>query len=60
MFGVGLGEQPSRLDVYADLNTLVDTLMIPCPPLACSQARTLTMAKGVCAAMLASAAVSIH
>ena len=60
MFGVGLGEQPSRPDVYVDLDTLVDTLMIPCPPLACSEARTLTMAKGVCAAMLASAAVTIH
>jgi hypothetical protein len=61
MVGAGLQEQPTRQGVRDDLNTLVDTLMLECTPGSpCNTTRTLTTMKGVCAAVLSSAAMTIH
>lgn len=61
MIGDGLAEQPDRQGVRDDLDTLVDTLMLQCTPTQpCNTTRTLTMMKGVCAAVLSSAAMTIH
>ena len=61
MIGDGLQEQPTRQGVRDDLNTLVDSLMLQCTPgNPCNTTRTLTMMKGVCAAVLSSAAMTIH
>jgi hypothetical protein len=60
MLGDGLAEQPVRQDVRDELDLLVDTLMTACPPGTCNATRTRTMVKGICSAVLSSAAVSIH
>lgn len=58
--GDNLADQPTRQQVRDELNTLIDTLMQKCTSATpCDTTRTLTMAKGVCAAVLSSAAVSI-
>ena len=57
----GLQEQPAQQGVRDDLNGLVDTLLLECTPgNPCNTTRTLTMMKGVCAAVLSSAALTIH
>jgi len=59
--GDGLSEQPSRQGVRDDLDDLYDTLLLECTPTEpCDGARTATMVKAACAAVLSSAAVSIH
>ena len=61
MVGDGLLDQPDRQGVRDDLDALVDTLMLQCTPSQpCNTTRTLTMMKGVCAAVLSSAAMTIH
>jgi hypothetical protein len=58
MLGTGLAGQPTRAETRGDLSTLVDALLTGCAP--CDQVRTRTIVKGECAAVLASAAVSMH
>jgi hypothetical protein len=61
MLGIGLAEQPARQGVRDDLDALVDTLMTACTPATpCDVPHTRTMVKGICSAVLSSAAVSIH
>jgi hypothetical protein len=59
--GDGLSEQPLRQGVRDDLNILYDSLLLECTPTTpCNAERTKTMVKAACAAVLSSAAVSIH
>jgi len=61
MLGQGLLLQPDRTDVDAELDTLVDILTDDCiAPGDCDVAKTATIAKGVCTAVLSSAAVTLH
>jgi len=60
MIGVTLGSQPLRSDVQAELDLLVDTLLSDCLLTTCDAERTETIVKGTCAAVLSSAAVTIH
>lgn len=55
-----LENQPLRADVIADVDQLRDELADPdeCGP--CDAERTLSIAKGLCTAVLASAAVMLH
>jgi hypothetical protein len=61
MIGVGLSEAPTRQGVRDDLHALYDALLLDCTPGSpCDAERTETMVKGTCAAVLSSAAASIH
>lgn len=60
MIGTTLGSQPLRSDVQAELDTLVDTLLADCLLTTCDAERTQTIVKATCAAVLSSAAVTIH
>ena len=60
MIGVTLGSQPLRGDVQSELDALVDTLLSDCLLTTCDAERTETIVKGTCAAVLSSAAVTIH
>jgi hypothetical protein len=61
MLGDGLSEQPARQDVRNHLDTLYDALLLECTPTTpCDAERTETMVKAACAAVLSSAAVSVH
>jgi hypothetical protein len=48
-----LSDQPDRTDVRAEMNVLYDALALANPP-------TPSAVKGACAAILASATMSIH
>jgi len=59
--GDGLSEQPPRQGVRDDLDALYDSLLLECTPTTpCNAEHTETMVKAACAAVLSSAAVSIH
>lgn len=61
MLGDGLAMQPDRAEVDAALDVLVDTLTDDClAPGDCTVTRTATVVKGVCTAVLSSAAVTLH
>jgi hypothetical protein len=61
VLGDGLVEQPTRQSVRDHLDELYDTLLLACTPTTpCSTDRTATMVKAACAAVLSSAAVSVH
>lgn len=61
VIGSGLSEQPTRQAVRDHLDTLYDALMLSCTPTTpCNAERTDTMVKAACAAVVASAAASLH
>ena len=61
MVGDGLAMQPTRAEVRAALDAMTDQLLAPCAtPGACDAERTAAIVKGACAAVLGSAAVSLH
>lgn len=60
MLGTGLAGQPTRAETRQDLSAMVDALLTECGVTPCSDTRTRTIVKGECAAVLASAAVSMH
>jgi cytochrome c5 len=60
MIGSTLSSQPLRGEVQVELDALVDTLLADCLLTTCDAERTQTIVKGTCAAVLSSAAVTIH
>jgi concanavalin A-like lectin/glucanase superfamily protein len=61
MVGDNLAMQPTRAEVRAALDTMTDKLLASCAsPGSCGAARTTAMVKGACAAVMSSAAVTIH
>ena len=60
MLGTALATQPTLAEVAPVLNALFDDLTAGCTPATCDAERTRTVVKGVCAAVLGSAAVQIH
>ncbi len=60
MLGVGIGNQPDALDLMPILDPLIDDLMLGCTPATCDAERTRTVGKAACAAVLSSAAATVH
>jgi hypothetical protein len=61
MVGDALVSQPSRAEVVTALDTMTNHLLQACAtPGACTAQRTTAIAKGACAAVLGSAAVTLH
>ncbi len=61
MVGDALAMQPSREQVLAELDAMTDRLLVACAtPGACTAQRTNAIVKGACAAVLSSAAVTLH
>ena len=60
MFGTTLGNQPNQTDIRPVLNTLIDELTTGCTAATCPASFTRNAVKGVCSAVLSSAAVQIH
>jgi hypothetical protein len=60
MIGTNLAVQPDPSDLRPVLDGLVDDLLQGCDPTSCAAEHTRTVTKAACAAVLASAAVSIH
>ena len=60
MFGTTLGNQPNQTDIRPVLNTLIDQLTTGCTATSCPATFTRNAVKGVCSAVLSSAAVQIH
>jgi len=56
----GLREQPLRSEVAPVVDTLIQDLTAGCDAASCPAERTRTVVKAACAAVLSSAAVSIH
>ncbi len=60
MVGTNLSSQPSLAEIQPELDQLIDELTVGCnAPSDCDQARTRTIVKAACAAVLGSAAVLI-
>ena len=60
MMGTTLGNQPNQTDIRPVLNTLIDELTTGCTAATCPATFTRNAVKGVCSAVLSSAAVQIH
>ena len=60
MVGDGVATQPSNAEIAAVLDQLMLDLTATCTPGACDGERTRSIGKGVCTAVLASAALTIH
>jgi len=60
MLGLGLQSQPDPADVRPLLDGLIGDLITGCDAASCGADRTKTVAKAACAALLSSAAVSMH
>jgi hypothetical protein len=61
MVGDALAMQPTRAEVRSALDTMTNQLLNACAtPGVCTAARTNAMVKGACAAVLGSAAVTLH
>ncbi len=60
MVGVVLTSQPDTAEVAVTLGTLVDALVAPCAMTPCNAARTATIVKAACAAVLSSGAVQLQ
>ncbi|HXK25356.1 MAG TPA: LamG domain-containing protein [Myxococcota bacterium] len=60
MLGTSLTNQPNQTDVRPVLNTLLDQLTAGCTAATCPATFTRNAVKGVCSAVLSSAAVQIH
>ncbi len=60
LIGPARTEQPDVADVTPVLNEMLDALTLGCTDATCPAERTATVVKAACAAVLGSAAVSIH
>jgi hypothetical protein len=60
MMGTTLANQPNQTDVRPVLNTLLDELTAGCTDTSCPATFTRNAVKGVCSAVLSSAATQIH
>jgi hypothetical protein len=60
MSGSGISLQPDPLAAQALLGALIDDLNASCGSIVCDATRTRTVVKATCAAMLSSAAMTIH
>jgi hypothetical protein len=60
MLGVNLADQPSPAEVRPILDGLIDDLLAGCDVASCGSEYTETVVKASCAAVLSSAAVSVH
>jgi hypothetical protein len=60
MLGTGLANQPTAAEVRPHLDTLIDQLTAGCTATSCPASQTRNVGKGVCAAVLSSAAVQLH
>jgi hypothetical protein len=60
MMGTTLTNQPNQTDVRPVLNTLIDELTAGCTPSTCPVSHTRNVVKGVCSAVLSSAAAQIY
>jgi hypothetical protein len=60
MLGANVAYQPSRDELRPALDGLITELTAACATSACDAARTRNVVKGLCAAVLSSAAVSVH
>jgi hypothetical protein len=60
MLGTALGNQPTAAEVRPHLDTLIDQLVAGCTAASCPASHTRNVGKGVCAAVLSSAAVQLH
>jgi len=60
MLGASIAYQPSRDEVRPALNDLISELTAGCTAGTCDATRTRNLVKGVCAAVLSSAAVTVH
>lgn len=59
MLGVEqLTNQPNRMDIVAELDQLLTDLVLDCPT--CDATQTMSIAKGLCTALLASAPIMVH
>jgi hypothetical protein len=60
MMGTSLTSQPSAAEVRPALDTLIDQLTAGCTAATCPASHTRNVVKGVCAAVLSSAAAHLH
>ncbi len=60
MLGTSLANQPAASEVRSHLDTLIDQLTAGCSAASCPASHTRNVVKGVCAAVLSSAAVQLH
>ena len=60
MLGTSLTNQPTAAEARPHLETLIDQLTSGCTALSCPASHTRNVVKGVCAAVLSSAAVQLH
>jgi len=60
MVSDSLAMQPTRAEVRGALDAMTDQLLAPCVTGACTAQRTTAIAKSACAAVLGSAAVTLH
>jgi hypothetical protein len=60
MIGTNIVNQPTMAEVSPVINQLIDDLTAVCAQQACDAERTQTVVKAACAAVLSSAAVSVH
>ena len=60
MIGSGIANQPNFVEVRPVLDGLIDDLTLVCSSTPCGADRTRTIVKASCAAVLGSAAVSVH
>jgi hypothetical protein len=60
MVGTNLATQPDRTALEAELNALIDGLIQGCTAQTCPAARTQSVVKATCAAVLPSAAVLVE
>jgi hypothetical protein len=60
LLGSTLASQPSQAELASVLDPLITTLTAACTPITCDATRTRTVVKAACAAVLSSAAVTVH
>ena len=60
MFNANVAYQPNRDEVRPVLDGLISELTAACATQTCDAARTRNIVKGLCAAVLSSAAVTVH
>jgi len=60
MFNANIGYQPDKTEMRPVLDGLITELTAACATQTCDAARTRNIVKGLCAAVLSSAAVTVH
>jgi hypothetical protein len=58
--GANLANQPTRAEISAAVNELIDELILGCSPASCPVERTKTVVKSTCTAVLGSAAIHLQ